>query len=138
MGLVFALGGVAVVVSVIYRMLANVNNVTKTVEKPQRIQPNIKQHIIDSSIKFWETFPNGIDDKDIVERGVIAGRFMDQDIYETIKLSNGWTLEWINVVRLGKNGEIKIPPGVKDAFVITMFDNKLFYNLKFDEQNNPA
>lgn len=138
MGLVFVCGGVAVFCALGYRFLVGGAG-AQMKEKNQKVESKIQPHILESHKQFWVDFPDGIDDeKDIIERGEVIGRFMDKQIFSYVKLRNGWTFEFFDVARQLSPGVYARPRDARNVFLVSMFDNNLFYKMKFDEQNNPA
>jgi hypothetical protein len=130
---VMLFGGIFVFCSVLVRWLFK--NKATVVAEPVK-KGKVHEKILAANDEFARLFPTGVQDSDIVEKGEIIGRFMDGPIYSHLILSNGWKLEWLDVVRESEPGMAIIPRGIKNALLVMFPNEKLFYKLVIDVENN--
>jgi hypothetical protein len=107
----------------------------KTQESRESTADNsAKSHVHKAIDEFVKAFPDGISNNDIIMKGEKIGQFLDIDIHDHLVLSNGWCLDWHDVVRTDKKGNI-IPPAPCSKSLIIAIDN-LMYKLRFDDTDN--
>jgi hypothetical protein len=114
-------------------LVASVLWIRKAKKAPTVKMPKLSSHLKDAVEELNRSFPDGVSEDHIVEKGNVVGRFLDNDIYDTLKLHNGWVFEWVDVARYTASGSLIAPPCNKSLYILI---NDLIYKLTNNGQNN--
>ena len=126
--MLYLLAIVGVVLVVLAISQYNKKNQPKHIQAP-KLNSLLKQKVE----QLNHDYPEGVTPDHIIERGEVIGNYLNNQIHQTITLSNGWVFEWFDIANYRKDGAFVFPTGYKSMFILI---DDLVYKMVNNEQNN--